>query len=199
MSKTRSSSQTSIVKNGPENRFHLAHHHQHNNNRNHKNHGHSHPSDHHHHGHNQSMMMDNSIDSAITSSSSTALTSKTTTMTTSSAKNSVLNGSKMRVSQRNEKKNSIVSNHQRKNRKNITLGMKLDIIRRLEQGQSNSSICHEFNLPSSTVSTIRSKKEQIKAFCKNSPVQNQYYQISYPRNNVIEQKQFVIVRFERRH
>ncbi|KAH9527006.1 hypothetical protein DERF_001055 [Dermatophagoides farinae] len=72
----------------------------------------------------------------------------------------------------------------RKNRKNITLGLKLEIIKRLEKGESNSSICHEYNLPSSTVSTIRSKKEQIKAFCKNSAiVQNQYYQISYARNN----------------
>ncbi|KAH9416819.1 hypothetical protein DERP_011934 [Dermatophagoides pteronyssinus] len=77
----------------------------------------------------------------------------------------------------------------RKNRKNITLGLKLEIIKRLENGESNSSICHEYNLPSSTVSTIRSKKEQIKAFCKNDDgdgtLKNQYYQITYPRNNII--------------
>lgn len=94
--------------------------------------------------------------------------------------------------------NRIVKNPaslKRKNRKNITLGMKLEIIRRLEQGQSNSSICHEYSLPSSTVSTIRSKKEQIKAFCKNTAVQNQYYQISYPRNNIIEEVEVALFKW----
>lgn len=83
----------------------------------------------------------------------------------------------------------------RKTRKNITLATKLEIIRRLERGQSNSSISLEFNLPSSTVSTIRAKKEQIKAFCQNSVVQDKCYQITYPRNNVIEELELTLLKW----
>lgn len=90
---------------------------------------------------------------------------------------------------------AIINSRSRKHRKNIAMAVKLEIIRRLENGESNSVICHEYNLPSSTVSTIRTNKERIKAFCKQNTPQNQYYNVSYPRNNIIDEVEFELYKW----
>lgn len=55
-----------------------------------------------------------------------------------------------------------------KTRKTLTLSQKLEILRDLENGASNSAICKSYNLSKSTVSTILKNKDNIRsARCSN--------------------------------
>ena len=56
-----------------------------------------------------------------------------------------------------------------KKRKALSISDKVEIIQEIENGKSNAAVCRNYNLSSSTVSTIWKKRENIlKAFEENN-------------------------------
>lgn len=53
-------------------------------------------------------------------------------------------------------------------RKSVTLGTKLEVLRRIEDGEKIVEICKAMGLAKSTIQTIRDKKEDIKAYLKSA-------------------------------
>lgn len=77
-------------------------------------------------------------------------------------------------------------------RKAVTLGTKLEVLRRIEAGEKIVQICKTMGLAKSTIQTIRDKKEDIKSYMQSAAPLNAS-RLTRQRNWIMEEMEKVLI------
>lgn len=77
-------------------------------------------------------------------------------------------------------------------RKSVTLGTKLEVLRRIEAGEKIVEICKAMGLAKSTIQTIRDKKEDIKRYLQSAAPLN-VSRLTRQRNWIMEKMEKLLI------